>query len=63
MANSNLNDEQLAYLYEKYYSSEEALKNVMDAKIPVKDFIRFNETKRKGSLNVRNRDFIFVLNI
>ena len=42
MANSNLNDEQLAYLYEKYYSSEEALKNVMDAKIPVKDFIRFN---------------------
>ena len=39
---TDLNDEQLAYLYEKYYSSEEALKNVMDAKIPVKDFIRFN---------------------
>ena len=39
---TDLNDEQLAYLYEKYYSSEEALKNVMDAKIPVKDFIKFN---------------------
>lgn len=39
---TDLNDEQLEYLYQKYYSSEEALKNVMDAKIPVKDFIKFN---------------------
>lgn len=39
---SNLNDEQLAYLYAGYYSNEETLNNIIKANIPIKEFIKFN---------------------
>lgn len=42
LVNSSLNDEHLAYLYGKYYSSEETLNNLIKANIPIKEFIKFN---------------------
>lgn len=42
LINAKLNDKQLAYLYDKYYSSEKVLDNLLSANIPIKEFIKFN---------------------
>jgi len=42
LINAKLNDKQLAYLYDKYYSSEKVLDNLLNANIPIKEFIKFN---------------------
>lgn len=42
LINAKLNDKQLAYLYDKYYSSEKVLDSLLSANIPIKEFIKFN---------------------
>lgn len=42
LINSTLNNEQLAYLYGSYYSSEEKLNNLVTMNIPIKEFIKLN---------------------
>ena len=42
LLDSDLNDEQHAFLYGSYYSSEEVLNNLIKANIPIKEFIKFN---------------------
>lgn len=42
LIDANLNDKQLAFLYGSYYSSEETLNNLLDANIPIKEFIKLN---------------------
>ena len=40
LINAKLNDKQLAYLYDKYYSSEKVLDSLLSANIPIKEFIQ-----------------------
>ena len=42
MLKANLKDDQLAYLYSKYYSSEETLEDMMTLKIPIKEYIKLD---------------------
>ena len=42
LINAKLNDKQLAYLYDKYYSSEKILDSLLNANIPIKEYIKFN---------------------
>lgn len=42
LINSDLKDNQIAKLYASYYSSEETLDNLLNANIPIKEFIKFN---------------------
>lgn len=42
LINAKLNDKQLAYLYDKYYSNEKVLDNLLNANIPIKEYIKFN---------------------
>lgn len=42
LINSNLNNKQLAFLYGTYYSSEETLNSLVNANVPIKEFIKFN---------------------
>ena len=42
LINVKLNDKQLAYLYDKYYSSEKVLDSLLSANIPIKEYIKFN---------------------
>ena len=42
LINSDLNNEQLAYLYGNYYSSEKVLNTLLQANIPIKEYIKFN---------------------
>ena len=51
MLNANLKDNQLAYLYSKYYSSEEKLDTMLTMEIPIKQFIKFDVTDIQGKYN------------
>lgn len=42
LTNSKLDNKQLAFLYGSYYSSKETLNSLLDANIPIKEFIKFN---------------------
>lgn len=42
LTNSKLDNKQLAFLYGSYYSSEETLNSLLDANVPIKEFIKFN---------------------
>lgn len=42
LINSDLNNEQLTYLYGNYYSSEKVLNTLLQANIPIKEYIKFN---------------------
>ena len=53
LINSNLNNKQLAYLYGSYYSSEETLNSLLNANIPIKEFIKFNSQKFEGDFNTK----------
>ncbi len=49
LMNTNLNDNQLAYLYSKNYSSEETLNNIITLNIPMKQYIKFDSQNFTGS--------------
>lgn len=53
LINSSLNDNQISYLYGNYYSSEETLDNLMEMRIPIKEFIKFDAQKFEGDYNTR----------
>ena len=40
--NTGFDDEKIAYLYSKYYSSEETLEDMMTLKIPIKEYIKLD---------------------
>ena len=42
LINSNLKNDQIAYLYGGYYSSEKTLNSLLNANVPIKEFIKFN---------------------
>ena len=42
LINCNLKDNQVALLYGSYYSSEKVLDSLLNANIPIKEFIKFN---------------------
>lgn len=42
LINSDLNNEQLAYLYGNYYSSDKVLNTLVQSNIPIKEYIKFN---------------------
>ena len=42
MLEANLKDEQLSYLYSKYYSSEEKLNDIITLRIPIKEYIKLD---------------------
>lgn len=42
LINSNLNNRQLSFLYGSYYSSENVLNSLVNADIPIKEFIKYN---------------------
>ena len=42
LINSNLKNNQIAYLYGGYYSSEKTLNSLLNANVPIKEFIKFN---------------------
>ena len=42
LLNSDLDNEELAFLYGSYYSSEEILNNLVKADIPLKEFIKYD---------------------
>lgn len=51
LVNSSLNDEQLAYMYGNYYSSPELLNSLVAAKIPMKEFIKYNSQEFTSDYN------------
>lgn len=53
LINSNLNNKQLAYLYGGYYSSEETLNSLLNANIPIKEFIKFNSQEFESDFNTK----------
>lgn len=50
---SSFNDRQLSYVYSKYYSSEEVLNNLIEMRIPIKEFIKFDTQEFEGDYNTR----------
>ena len=48
---SNLNDKQLAYLYGKYYSTDDKLNNLVELNIPIKEFIKLNSQDIESDYN------------
>jgi len=48
---TNLNDKQLAYLYGKYYSTDEKLNNLITLNIPIKEFIKLNSQDIESDYN------------
>lgn len=50
---SNLNDKQLAYLYGKYYSTDDKLNNLVELNIPIKEFIKLNSQDIESDYNER----------
>lgn len=48
---ADLEDKQLAYLYSKYYSSEDALNDIVTLKIPTKQYIKFDSQNFEGKYN------------
>ena len=53
LINSSLNDNQISYLYGNYYSSEETLNNLIEMRIPIKEFIKFDSQEFEGDYNTR----------
>lgn len=53
LINSSLNDNQISYLYGNYYSSEETLNNLIEMRIPIKEFIKFDSTEFESDYNSR----------
>ena len=51
MLDAKLKDNQLAYLYSKYYSSEEKLDTMLTMEIPMKQFIKFDVADIQGKYN------------
>lgn len=49
---TDLEDNQLAYLYSKYYSSEDTLNDIVTLKIPMKQYIKFDSQNFEGKYNV-----------
>jgi hypothetical protein len=52
--NSNLNNDQLSYLYSKYYSTEEKVRAINNINIPMKEFIKYDLQDFESDYNVRN---------
>ena len=48
---ADLEDNQLAYLYSKYYSSEDTLNDIVTLKIPTKQYIKFDSQNFEGKYN------------
>ena len=55
LINSDLNDKQLAHLYGSYYSSEKVLNNMLNANIPIKEFIKFNSQEFENDYNANGK--------
>ena len=53
MMSASLKDNQLAYLYGKYYSSEEKLEKMVTLKIPMKQFIQYDTADIQGQYDSR----------
>lgn len=51
ISNTKLNNNQMAYLYSKYYSSEKTLNKIVKSGIPVKEYIKFNSQEFKSDKN------------
>jgi hypothetical protein len=49
--NSELDDNQIAALYSKYYSTEQKLDNLLTLKIPMRQFIKFDSADIQGEYN------------
>mgnify|MGYP004509386801 CR=1 FL=1 len=49
---ADLEDNQLAYLYSKYYSSDDTLNDIVTLKIPMKQYIKFDSQNFEGKYNV-----------
>lgn len=49
--NSELDDNQIAALYSKYYSTEQKLDNLLALKIPMRQFIKFDTADIQGEYN------------
>lgn len=67
LMDSNLTNKQLAYLYGNYYSSEEELDNILNAGIPMKQFIKldsqdfegvFDESKGRTKTNSKKEEVL-----
>ncbi len=50
---TGFDDEKIAYLYSRYYSSEETLNNLIEMRIPIKEFIKFDSQEFEGDYNTR----------
>lgn len=53
LINSKLNNKELAYLYGKYYSTEEKLNNLLELNIPIKEFIKLDSQDLQSDYNSR----------
>ena len=51
LVNSYLNDEQIAKLYGAYYSSESELSLMLNAKVPMKEYVKFNSEEFVSDYN------------
>lgn len=51
LLDSDLEDKQIAYLYDIYYSSPETLNNIINANIPIKEYIKFNSADIEGEFD------------
>lgn len=51
LLDSELKDKQIAYLYDIYYSSPETLNNIINASIPMKEYIKFNSADIEGEFD------------
>lgn len=51
LLDSDLEDKQIAYLYDIYYSSPETLNNIINANIPMKEYIKFNSVDIEGEFD------------
>ena len=51
LVNSSLNDNQISYLYGNYYSSEETLDRLIEMRIPIKEFIKFDSQEFESDYN------------
>ncbi len=49
----SLNNEQLAFLYSQYYSTEEKLNNLVTLNIPIKEFIKLNSQDIESNYNTK----------
>jgi len=54
LVNSKLENNQLSYLYGKYYSTEDKLKALSGVNMPIKEFIKYDLTDFTSDYNSRN---------